>query len=447
MFGERFEFDEQEHKLVDVKAVRRWMTWAKTQVRIGIELEKAGSVSGHGGFEGQRRRGEFERALQATRDYEILSEFNVVRLTHDGSVSGEGHEILVTGTIEDFATAHRKMVALHKLFETYRLRADSSCGMHYHLIAAQNSVEMPDIIVKNLYQLVRRYYPALLYMTGTTGSDGHVVRHTPESDRPTYFMSAAHMNISPLGRSMSAVKNSIVESVNRYCAFNMGDGEGDNKDLMFFDGNNVARFHVEFRFPDASDSPAQIVAQMFLFRALLMKAVELSQYGVVKVDSDHVKWSKTKEAVVALQGDDYRLNFDSTGMTFEQAVEFARTDAKNLLWSLRSHIINVDGESWNVLFSMVEKPVWTRRVGRRTWKAIEDALMPREAVLEGVAQNLLRLISLNQLTGIKNIANWKYAAGQALGVTQNELISAFRRLESQVKLDFDRQLGSFVAVW
>ena len=234
---------------------------------------------------------------------------------------------------------------------------------------------------------------------------------------------------------MKKVKISTDTLVGRYCAFNMGPTSGD-KNLMQFDvsGNNVTRFHVEFRFPDGSDSPAQVVSQMFLFRALLMKAVELSQFGVLKVDSNREKWNKKKQAVVLLQGDSESISLvgtepgDARIETFEQAVAFAKQDAKNLLTWLRSHLMNIDGASLNVLQAIVEKPVWKRRAERMTWKRIEKSLMPVERVVEGLQQDILRLISLNQLTGVKNIANWKYAASQALGGSQAELANAFPTL-------------------
>ena len=91
--------------------------------------------------------------------------------------------------------------------------------------------------------------------------------------------------------------------------------------------------------------------------------------------------------------------------------------------------------------------MWKRRASRKTFKDIEESLMPKASVVEGLSRDLLRIISLNQLTGIKNISHWKFAASQALGVTQNELVAAFRNLEMNVKLNFDRELGSYVAAW
>ena len=474
MYGEQVAFDSGVEGITDIKEIRRWMNWVKTQVRVGIELEKGGSITGYTP-DGSSRLQQFRFDLAESGSYERLSRFNVVRLTHDGSVRGGitdsgGHEVLVTGTIEDFATAHRKMVALHDLIAKYKLKVDQTCGMHYHLVAGQDDL-MPGVILKNLYQLMRRYYAAILYMTSTTGAaatpartyrrrwraevSAHISRHGSD-DLKTHFYRAAHLSQSPLGVvGMDSIKHAIASRVTRYCAFNMGViNEGTAKNLMQFDdAGNVTRFHVEFRFPDGSDSPAQVVSQMFFFRALLMKAVELSQFGVLKADSDREKWNQNKQAVVLLQGDSLNVSLagaepgDARIETFEQAVAFAKQDAKNLLTSLRSHLMNIDGASLNVLQAIVEKPVWKRRAERMTWKRIEQSLMPAERVVEGLQQDILRLISLNQLTGVPNIANWKYAASQALGVTQAEIVNAFRTLEKNVRLNFDRELGSYIVLW
>jgi hypothetical protein len=457
MFGDTFEFDETETRLTDLKELRRWMTWVKTQVRVGIELEKAGSVRGG-------RNGSFAGALQASDSYERLGAFNVLNLVHDGSVNGGGNEILVVGNVEDFSTSHRKMTGLHAVFKQYGLRVDESCGMHYHLVAAQDDV-LPGIVVKNFYQLVRRYYGGLLYMTATTGR--RAIR-APRARRYTYptptsavaprplppgitrkgmrsYAKSTFLGITPLGKSMASVKSEIRD---RYGAFNMGEQDNGSKDLMRFGANgSITRFHVEFRFPDASDSPAQIVSQMFLFRALLLKAVELSQFGVIKVDSNGTRWVKSKQVVNLLTTSENSWEPLPGEMTFDEAVEFAKNDAENLLRSLRSSIQSIDGESYDILQAIIEKPVWKRREEHQQWRRIEKTLMPSERVLEGVEQNLLRFISLNRLTGVKNIQHWKHDVAQKLGVTDNQLISAFRKLEKQVTLDFDRTLGSFVVRW
>ena len=120
MYGEQVAFEDgSSERITDIKEIRRWANWVKTQVRVGVELEKGGEIIGYnpGGIS---RLQQFRFDLMESGSYERLSRFNVVRLTHDASVRGGrtqdgGHEVLVTGTIEDFATAHRKMVALHDL--------------------------------------------------------------------------------------------------------------------------------------------------------------------------------------------------------------------------------------------------------------------------------------------------------------------------------------------
>ena len=229
----------------------------------------------------------------------------------------------------------------------------------------------------------------------------------------------------------------------------------------------MTTFHVEFRFPDGSDSPAQIVTQMFLFRVLLMKAVELSQFGVLRID-DEEAWRDNKRATVMLtddslqRGDRYEVSqsgyqgteaatasahLEAQGMTFVEAVAFAKEDARKLIASLRSHLLSIDGQSLGVLEKLVEKPVWARRASRNTWERIEESLMPKERVIEGLQQNILRVVTLGELTGVPNIANWKFTLSQALGVTQQEVATAFKALEQNVQMKFDREVGSYIMVW
>jgi len=445
MFGEKFGFEDSDTRITDLKEIRRWTTWVKTQVRIGIELEKGGRARTPLGSPS------LHDAVQSTSNYDRLGPMNVNNIVRDVSVSGDGNEILVTGNIEDFATAHRKMAALHELLRKYKLKVNNTCGMHYHLIAAQDD-NMPEIILKNFYQLVRRYYAALIYMTSTTGLAttgrrrryyappvGGIIRGGASN-----YAARGFLGISPVTKDMSVIKQEIIGKSGRYGGFNMGDGSR-GKDLMKFDVDSgrvvVSRFHVELRFPDGSDSAAQVVAQMFLFRALLLKAVELSQFGVLKVNSDENKWTMNKNAAAAFYG----FSFE---MTLAQAAEFAKNDAESLLKSLRSALMSIDGESYTVLEKIIETPVWKRRrENKQSWLRIEKTLMPPKRVLQGMEDNLLRLITLNEITGFKTMQHWKHEAATRLNVTDGQLVGAFRKLERQVRLDFDRTTGTFLAVW
>jgi len=293
--------------------------------------------------------------------------------------------------------------------------------------------------LKNLYQLMRRYYSALLYLTGTNNTTSSIVR---ASDMD--FFQPTHLRVSPLGQHMKDVKEQIYGHATRYCAFNMGTTDGGRKDLMRFRYNDIQRFHVEFRFPDASDVPAQIVAQMFLFRALMMKAVELSRFGVIKLGdaNNDGLWTKNKNAVKVLGTGD-----TSGGMTFAEAEEFAKGDARNLLKALRPILMNIDGSSIHVLNEMVERPVWRRRRSRQAWNTIERELLPREHQLDDVAEKLLKAITLQSVTGFKQMAHWKTAAATFIGVPQNLIVNALRQIAQEVKLEFDAELGTYTVVW
>lgn len=433
--SEQYDFDEVGSALPDIKTVARWQHWVKTQVRVGIELEKEGTVQMNLGTQ-----------LSPSGSYDRLTQYNVVNVVFDGSVHG-GTEVLVCGTNENFSTAHRKMVELHGVLHRAGLSAGLSAGMHYHLLAAQDDA-MPEVILKNLYQLVRRYYAGLLYLTSTSPvrrgrTQGDLADIGITRARYPHFYSADHLGITPTGRTMPQLKQALHERAGRYCAFNMGLLDGSTKDLTHFQDGHVSRFHVEFRWPDSSDSPAQIVAQGFLFRALMMKAVELSRFGVMQADSDATQWEQNKDAVAVMTRGD---NLGGT-RSFDEMVAFAKAQARMLIVALRSHLLNIDGSSMAVLEEMVEKPVWQRRREGRSWSKVERQLMPRERQMNAEAEDVLRVIMLQQVTGADSAKEWKTQVAEHLGMARPRVMASVKRVEHQVSLVFDRKLGTYVVVW
>lgn len=414
----KFSFTEASRAITDVKAIRRWVNWVRTQVRIGMELEKAGNVE----------FADLEDAYHPTHSFERLSDYNVVEIHEDGSVSGSGAEILVVGSTEDFYTLYQKLVRVHGVLADHGLHVDVSCGMHYHMIAAQNDI-LPAVIMKNFYQLFRRYFAGLLYLTATTGTNREGIARSGGMD---YFR-PAHMNVSPIGRSMAQVKALINRDCGRYAAFNMG---GDHRDLIRFNAaGDVTEFHIELRFPDASDAPSQIAAQAYLFRAMLIKAVELSKFGVLIWPDDEIRRVKTLAAEIA-----------SYPMTEANKVA-ARADALDLLGILKPVLKNIDGACIGILDAMCELPVWARRKNGNRWTTVEHDLMPAERVLDEVADKVLRAIQTQELVGMKNIRHWETAMAERLGIPTTTLISAIRRVREDLRLDFDREIGSYVVQW
>ncbi len=431
--AEQYQFAEVEKALTDIKELMRWQHWVKTQVRVGVELEKEGTPREH-----------LLGILNPSHSYDKLGKYNVVNVVHDGSVRG-GNEILVCGTNEAFSTAHHKMTELHKLFKRVGLKAGPTCGMHYHLVASQDD-DMPEVILKNLYQLVRRYYAGLMYLT-STGTGGPVTRSTD-----MHFYAPSHLGITPNGRTMAEVKSLLFQRNGRYGAFNMGTFDQDHpagvpalKNLMRFNADgSVERFHVEFRWPDSTDSPAQIVAQMYLFRALLMKAVELSRFGVMQADSDTEQWTKNKAAVQYMAGG---RTHGSDGPDSGFSIGFAREEASKLLTALRSHLLNIDGSSLAVLEEVISKAVWERRREGHSWDRVERNLLPRERQLNEDSEQILRAVLLQQVTGAKSAKDWKTKAAEALGLKRQRVVSAVKRVEHQVQMVFDRAAGTYMVVW
>lgn len=404
---------------LNLKEVRKWVHYFRTQLRVGYEMEKAGYAS----FQ------DVERAVRPTNSYDRLSRYNVVRVVSDGSVQGSGIEVLVIGANEDSLTLHGKLTRLQEVFTQFGLKAHKSCGQHYHLIASQAD-EIPQIILKNFYQLVRANYAGLLSMTsvgnGTSARTSYITR-----SRGMEYANPQHMRVSPIGRDMGEV---LRMQRGRYVAFNM-QTRGDRSQT--FGGNgNATDFHLELRFPDSSDAPAQTLALDRLFRAMVIKAAELSLRGVIQVDADRETWEKTKSVAEALQS--------ATDIGPDE-FEFAIEQAQALVDLVAEH---VDDVALPILRSVAKSPVWKmRRNWGNSWARVEQELLPRDQAMEALETRILEAAVVHEFMGVRTETEWQEQLAEAIRAEQDDIRKAVSRLKRAKKLEFDRRRGDYRTRW
>lgn len=153
-------------------------------------------------------------------------------------------------------------------------------GWHNHVSLAYGSNyksqerNVPIVILKNLLTLTKLYYPGLCYFSSTIPEQGIYTRYSEfcRHDRLLRHMST---------HSGYDIYNNFGNT--RYNCLNLNN--------MRYNDNysEITRFHIEFRFPDGNLFPALMSSFQIVIKSLILKAIEVSRYGLLSSDSSAVK--------------------------------------------------------------------------------------------------------------------------------------------------------------
>lgn len=408
-----------------------WKDLLYRTVKIGAEVEFALPK----GVRKEDLMPGLETALQPSRDVNCLGPYGVL------DVVGEhcGVEIRVLGR-QPYYTA---------LIQQYRdlfarlpagIRARPTCGLHYHVLTVGLTEPVPEIILANVWNLTRRYAPNLRFLTSAGDQMTALCR------RRNYTSHLELVRWTPGTETMRQIQQRLKESrvVPEHNNFlNL-------EHVVFNEDGSIRVFHYENRFPDADLAPTSIVAKTFLFLAMLLKAVELSQYGVIHVGKI-AEWRRKCQLLDWLSNNDGNLATSDTSRVAPEVIEELRVGCRELLELLKPVFDRWEhNPSFEVLSLLAETPISLLRASGRTWAEIEALLAERAATpageLDPTDQRLMRCIELAELTGQTAVETWKWAAARELFLTPQELDRRLERLERLRGLRWDAQVGSLVFV-
>lgn len=198
-----------------------------------------------------------------------------VRAFGNGIESIKGDGSLDDGT--EMTTSPRRIYSFKQLYSgfkyiinqimPYEPTINERASWHNHVslsnidnVKAQET-NVPDIIFVNTFALMRKFAPALMFMTSTL----------PEQ-RGAYTRYDVY-NRKDRAKSHTNDLNRMCDIVRHY---------GNTRYNMFNpDRMSNARFHYELRFSDAMCFPVPMATLQIIFKAIVLKAIELSQFGQV----------------------------------------------------------------------------------------------------------------------------------------------------------------------
>jgi hypothetical protein len=178
---------------------------------------------------------------------------------------------------------------------------------------------------------------------------------------------------------------------------------------------DIRRFHVEYRGADGILSPSATAAIACMYYALVIKAVEISRYGVVEVGDNHWMNQTLEVKAAILNNMKGWTDGDRFGDTrnLHKYSDILISESLDLVQQLKSILIKV-GPAYEVLEKLAERPIALRRCDGQTWKQIEkdlEVIVNSEGKLE-IA--LSEIITLNQVAECKSLDEWIVAVGQVL---------------------------------
>ncbi len=409
---------------------RYWKDLLYRVTKVGTELEVAPPKGA--------RRPDFEaqlnEILQPSHEFSHLGKLGVLDVQPEHC----GVEVRVIGRHPDFWALHRQYEQIMGHLLAVGSRSKATCGLHFHLLTPDLAEPVPEVILANVWNLTRRYGPELKFLT--SGGD----RLDSLCRRRNHNSHLEMVHHSPVMTPMAEIQGLLKASE----AVPVHQNFLNLEHLEFTPEGNVLPFHLEFRFPDADLSATSVTAKTFLFLALLLKSVDLSQYGVIHVGKID-PWRRKIALLHLLSNNDGTLaSSDTSGVTAEIIEELRQglTELLGLLQPVFGRFI--DPAALGVLQHLSQEPISLRRCRGADWPTIEQELkqvLPRHDLpLDEVDQDLMQHIELLAWGKFTSITTWETYAAQELAISLGSLRQRLERLHQWRGVQWDDRQGSLV---
>ncbi|ACF12866.1 hypothetical protein Ctha_0395 [Chloroherpeton thalassium ATCC 35110] len=396
--------------------------------KIGTEIEVA-TPSGV-------RRPVFEdairSALEPSGSFERLGPNGVL----DVQTEHCGIEIRVIGRHPSFRALQKQYNQIMQVITLNGGRVKSTCGLHFHLLTPGLAEPVPEIIMANLWNLVRRYAPELKYLT-STGDKREALcrRRNHNSHLEMVRHSPATMTMKDIYEQLK--KSKIVPEHQNF--FNI-------QHLGFVESGSILPLHLEYRFPDATLSASAVTAFSFLFLALLLKAVNLSQFGVIHVGKIK-QWRRKQEILNLLSNNDGDLATSDTSGVSDEVVSELRNGANELLELLQSLFQRFNhNQAFEVLQALADQPISLMRCAGYDWPTIEQRLHQKVKLMdfdfEKVERRLMLGIELCEWTKQLSQQHWESHVAKELLLSPGDIEKRIKKIQEFRELRWDNQKGT-----
>lgn len=425
-------------KLLTIPETDYWTDIFVKNLKVGIEIEAE--------FPRSRSLEQVNRnlrdALKPINNISGISEHGVNSIKRDGSLS-HGVEITTVGKRIHFWELFNQINYILRQLKSNGAKITPRCGLHTHLLISyyddhKKELEkpIPGIIFKNFYNLLKRHLPELVFLTAALN------KHEWEAiTRYEHFCMAKNL----MGFHNNKLTNELITGINaKYSFLNPYNMQ------VLTDGNSLKNFHVELRFADSTLVANQIVSMAILYASMVIKAIELSKYGLVGCGSDHY-WGRTKVLYKEIRNDN-GLGFvaqekQRTSVTPDQStLDEIQQRTKNLILTMKQTTNYFDKNAYQVLSKMSGYPVYQQLINRKKYDDIDKFLTPKDKREKKDFAQITQIIDTFQIIGCKNKTEWESKVAKLCGVNHRAMTSRIWKLNRIRKLIFDPDLGAVIFI-
>lgn len=412
-----------------VEETEYWRTMFSKILKVGEEFEV------HVPDEHDRSEIEniFRREFRPTGSVDVVGDFGIYDVARDGSVPN-GIEMITVGRRFNWNTFYAMNQKLMEKMREYDLYTSYHTGMHIHLLASYTSNgtselerNVPEIILANYYQLHRIFAPELLWMASSGASEFALTRYVTFRQLP--------FDHSAVNTPMEVIRERLNNKYGKYTMLNM-------LPCRFVNSREMSRFHVEARYPDTTLSPAYASAIVALQVAMLHKAIDLSQCGIIAMKQDEYEARVTLASKFANLGTgDRESDTSEIGELEIGNLQFMSTQMLN--W-FKSELVGISPVAFEVLQKIALKPASVMRIEGKSWKQIEEHLYTPMLVDTEKREKLVEIIVLQQITDCDTAGHWRQKVSRRLGLDIRKTNDLIAQVERERIVQFDRGLGAMI---
>jgi len=216
----------------------------------------------------------------------------------------------------------------------------------------------------------------------------------------------------------------------------------------FDEGGNVTRLHVEMREMDGMLSPSVIAAMACLHYALMIKAVEISKYGILEVgDAEWMEKAARVKKTILNNMKGYQ-DGDRFGDTSElhKNFQYLVDESLELVRQLKHILIQV-GPAYQILEALAEKPVALRRIEGHGWERIEHDFAVPITEDDKFDLTLGEFVDLRLIDNCGTLDEWIKAVGEAIRASSGLELGPQEEVETKIATFVDDKKSNGQLIW
>lgn len=422
---------------INAEEVNYWKRMVKSNFKVGVEIETCIDNS----IDESRVIRELSSAFMPTDDYGNFGVCGVVEIGTDGSLDN-GIELATIGRRLSFIDLYNQYSTICNAIFEFSPDMNQRAGLHNHFLldygSGYNCLEkpLPGIIMKNFIQLIRRHLPELVWISSTVNPNNN--EHNSITRMEDFCTANTLLRNTPIGKTISEYKNALDDGgyAGRYKFINLRP--------MEITDDEIKKLHYELRFPDGSIFPAQMAALNILYASMFVKAIELSELGIISTGGEEL-WEETKTLYNSLRNHiGERLSQRPTDVQIERIKE----RCKIMIKEFKPQICDYDKHIYPILNILAETPISIMRSTAESDEKLNEQFDDMIANMFSTditdCENVTEAILLNKILGSFSEENYIHTLAKELNEDPTVIKNKLFKLKEYKNMYFDAEIGSYV---